>query len=93
MNGVRGSSGKSLYRSKRLSTSQDEWGAWGKATYEASSRGLLVGWFENDRQRSTGTVFSVQMTPDVAGEENEGSGGAIHLGEIAPDAGNSLAVT
>jgi hypothetical protein len=52
-----------------------------------------VGWFENDRQRSTGTVFSVQMTPDVAGEENEGSGGAIHLGEIAPDAGKSLAVT
>ena len=60
---------------------------------EASSRGPLVGWFGNDLQRSTGMVFSVQMTSDAVGEENEGSGGAIHLGEIAPHAGKSLAVT
>ena len=38
--------------------------------------GPLVGWFGNDRQRSTGTVFSVQMTPDAAGEESESSGGS-----------------
>jgi hypothetical protein len=52
-----------------------------------------VGWLGNDLQISTGMVFSVQMTPDAVGEENEGSGGAIYLSEIAPEAGKSLAVT
>ena len=76
MNGVRGSSGKSLYRSKGLSTSQDEWGAWRRAAYKARSRGPLVGWLGNDLQRSTGMVFSVQRTSDAVGKENEGSGGS-----------------
>jgi len=60
---------------------------------EASSRGPLVGWLGNDLRRSAGMVFSMQMTPDAVGEENEGSGGAIYLSEIAPEAGKSLAVT
>jgi hypothetical protein len=38
-------------------------------------RGAL-GWLGTDRQRSTGPELSVQMTPDVAGEENEGNGGS-----------------
>ena len=76
MNGVRGSSGKSLYRSKGLLTSQDEWGTWGRAAREARSGGPLMGWLGDDLQRSTGMVFSVQMTPDAVGEENEGSEGS-----------------
>jgi hypothetical protein len=48
----------------------------GGAADEATSGVLLVGWLGNDRQRSSGSQCSAQMTPDAAGEENEGNGGS-----------------
>jgi hypothetical protein len=50
-------------------------GASGRAACEAR-RGASSGRARNDIHRSTGMVFSVQMTPDAVGEESEGSGGS-----------------
>jgi hypothetical protein len=81
MNGVQGSSGKSLYGSKGLSTLREQWRA-----DESSLRG---GGREALRYSLGGTVR--ELLRRCEGRLMLAAAGAIHLGQIAPDAAKLLA--
>jgi hypothetical protein len=71
-----GGQAENLFIVQRDYVHRESSGGRARTDREASSRRPLVGWFGNDLQRSTGMVFSVQMTSDAVEEENEGSGGS-----------------